>query len=1102
MTSETSPQPSTVRRPKAPTARNLADSFCIAGIGASAGGLAPICEFFEAMPGDGGIAFVVVQHLSSDQKSQAAEIIGRHAKMPVQQAGEGMQLKPGHIYTIPADTYPSIHGGRLHLGVPENRRGPHLPIDRFFSSLGDDQHERAIGIVLSGCGGDGSQGLENIVRNGGIVVAQAPETCEFDDMPRNAIATGCVTHVQAVGEMPANLLAHARQVAESAPRRRETAREDSAAIGEILGAIKSLRGYSFGGYKRNTLLRRTRRRMELRSLPSFESYVALLKRDAREVEALFKDLLIGVTEFFRDAEAWRLVASDIVAPLVEAKAEGEPIRVWVAGCSTGEEAYSIAILLMERLRETEKHCAVQIFATDTNEDALEHGRRGRYPASIAEQVPDELRRRYFVEDHAGGHYLVTRKLRDALVFGKQNLLHDPPFSGIDLICCRNLLIYLDRESQDKVIATFHYSLHPGGYLFLGNAETIGHYDDAFKPLSNKWRMFRHAGKLTASRLQSMFRDNREAPAPPMPATANGDALLPSRLASLTQQLILERFTPAAVLINAGFETLYYSGPTENYLQMPRGTPTNDLLAHIRDGLRSRLRSAVREAIERNACVVVDNARVWRGGTFEPVKFSVAPADSGDEDIDHQLFLVVFEEMPRAPLRDADDHIVGQLESELQATREDLQSTIEQLETSNERLKISNEEIVSINEELHSINGELEKSKSELQSLNGELKLVNRQLQGKVRELESSHASIRCVLASSEIASICIGRDYLIKWFTPGMSAIFPIREADIGRSLTDFSADNFGVALVDEIRAVLDTLTPKQRELRAPNGNWFLRRTLPFRSEGEQVDGVVINYIDISEAKERAESIASAQRSMAESLEKQVRERTAQLRTLMAELTLTEERERRILAQDLHDGLGQALAIVKIKLTSLEDSERRGALKLALKEIEELIDQSNRSVRSLMQQLNPPVLETLGLIPALEWLTEEMERSYGLAVRIDVEGKPPTLKEPARTTTFRVMRELLINVAKHAGTNFAEINCQHSDEGQLTISVTDQGKGFDYEEARDNGRIESRFGLLSARDRIEFIGGRMNVDTKPGYGTTISISFPEESMENLPEGKT
>jgi two-component system CheB/CheR fusion protein len=411
--------------------------------------------------------------------------------------------------------------------------------------------------------------------------------------------------------------------------------------------------------------------------------------------------------------------------------------------------------------------------------------------------------------------------------------------------------------------------------------------------------------------------------------------------------------------------------------------------------------------------------------------------------------------------------------------------------------VSNEEVVSINEELQSINEELESSKEELQSLNEELTTVNQQLQIKVADLEMSNSDITNLLSSSQIATICIDREYKIKWFSPSMKDIGNIIASDVGRPITDFATTGLGGNLIDDAERVLTTLASKQRELMSPDERWYLRRVVPYRSENSNdIGGVVITYTDISEAKQTAQAAVDAQRTMAATLEERVRERTVQLRTLTAELALTEERERRVLARDLHDDLGQVLAIIKIKLTSLGGSERRGVLKEPLQEVETLIDQANRSVRTLMLQLYPPALQTLGIVAALEWLGEEMERLYGLAVRIDKENDLPPLVEPARTTIFRAIRELLINVAKHAKTNIAQINCKLVPDNRISISVTDQGLGFDYQQALSNPANDCGFGLISVRERIEFIGGEMNVDSMPGYGTTITIIFPAIHTQN------
>lgn len=1087
------PQPGTGNEPESePEIAPAASGFCIAGIGASAGGLEAICEFFAAMPADSGIAFVIIQHLFPTQKSLAAEIIGKHTAISAMPAEEGLRVEPDHIYTVPPNTYPSLRDGLLHLDEPKNKIGPRLPIDHFFASLGQDQQQRAIGIVLSGSGSDGSLGLKWIEANGGIVLAQAPESAQFDSMPLSAIATGLVHRVLPVAEMPAALAAYAHHVYVREGGAREGPDAAQGALEAILNLLERRRGKDFSGYRRHTISRRVWRRMGLRAIDSLADYAALLNSDVTEIDALVKDLLVGVTEFFRDAEAWQALKTSVVAPLVDAKQAGDTIRVWVPGCSTGEEAYTIAILILEQLRAAEKRCHLLVFATDTSDEALQFGRLGHYPAGISTRIDAELLRRYFIESIGDHKYQVGKTLRNVVVFGQQNLMSDPPFSRVDLICCRNLLIQLESDIQKQIIALFRFSLLPGGCLFLGTSESLSKYAEMFSPISKKWRIYRQIGSYTPGEACIPLRRPGKALAAleqPMPQ-AQTLSLRPAQLSRITQQLLLAKFSPAAVLVNARFETLYFSGPIENYLQMPPGVPSQDLLTQARDGLRSRLRDALRQAIGSGATVVVDDARVRRNNGFHPVRLSVMPAQHVG-----MLYLIVFEDRAKsASIEPSGDEsvVVRQLEEELRATKDDLQNSVERLETSNEELKVSHEEVVSVNEELQSINEELESSKEELQSLNEELTTVNQQLQMRVADLETSNADINNLLASSQIATLCLDRENHIRWFSPSMKAISNIIAGDIGRPITDFSTNGLGGNLVDDAASVLETLVPVQRELMSPDDLWYLRRVVPYRSDNDHIGGVVITYTNITEAKRAAQAAVAAQRAMAASLEDRVRERTAQLRMLTAELALTEERERRVLARDLHDDLGQVLAIVKIKLTSLEESERRGALKGPLQEIETLIDQANRSARSLMLQLSPPTLQTLGLFAALEWLGDEMERIYGLTVHIDKEGELPRLEEPARTTIFRAIRELLINVAKHAETDAAQINCHQNADGQLSISVTDQGLGFDYQHALSNQAKDSGFGLISARERIEFIGGEMTVDTMPGYGTTITIVFPAD----------
>ncbi len=1064
---------------------------CVAAIGASAGGFDAIRTFFDTMPADSGIAFVVIQHLHPTQKSLAAELFGKRTSMPVVQIEDGMRVESNHVYTVPPNTYPSIHQGVLRLAVPKQLHGPRLPIDHFFASLGEDQHERAIGIVLSGSGSDGALGVKSIGANGGIVLAQDPEMAQFDGMPQSAIASGMVNYILPVTKMPEVLVGYARHpYVAGAMQPRTVAQSEEMALGSVLGLIRGRRGHSFAGYKQSTLMRRVQRRMGLRSIENWADYIAVLKKNPTEIDALFKDLLIGVTEFFRDPDAWNILEAEVITPLVETKRRGEPIRVWVPGCATGEEAYVLAMLLLEKLKQTGKRCPVQVFATDTNEDTLQVGRNGVYPAGVATRISPERMRRFFIEATDNHHYQVARELRESVVFGAQNLVTDPPFSRLDLISCRNLLIYLEPDIQKKIIGLFQYALRPGGYMFLGSAETIGERGDSFKPISKKWRIYQRSGASSHQHLELAL-GAQAVQAGGTAAAVKRSAPRTLQLASRAQQLLLDRFVPAAVLVNHRNEIVYFCGPVEDYLLRPRGAPTQDLLAQARDGLRSGLRGALREAAAREATVSKSRARVKRDGGFAPVRLTVTPAGTDGEGA--RLLLVVFQDeakaAPGSEPKGGDSDLVRQLGDELRATKDDLQSSIERMDTSNEELKVSHEEVVSMNEELQSINEELESSKEELQSLNEELSTVNQQLQSKVVELENANADLKNLLASSEIATICIDREFRIRWFTPAMKKVFNVMDTDVGRPISDFAAALSGGALLDHAASVLKKLTPLQRELQLEDGRWYLRRVTPYRGENERIDGIVVTFTDITEARLSAETAVASQRKMNESLEQKVRERTVQLRALTVELSLAEERERRSLAQDLHDDLGQVLAIIKHRLTALHGHKRGADLAGELRAIEDLIDKANKSMRTLAFELSPPVLHTLGLIPALEWLTEEIERVYGLKVRLSDDGAPKPLDEPSRSTLFRAVRELLINVAKHAGARLAEVTSLRSDN-RLTLAVNDDGGGFDYQKALQAAPGEGGLGLVGLRERIEFIGGEMHVDSGPNDGTTVTLIAP------------
>jgi two-component system CheB/CheR fusion protein len=1079
---------------------------CIAGIGASAGGLEAITQFLKAMPADSGMAFVIVQHFDPASKSMATELYARRTEMTVVEAVDGAALEANHVYTIPPNKEPAIKDGRFRLtDIPSRTQsivGPRLPIDHFFRSLADDQQEKAIAIVCSGTGCDGTLGLKSVKECGGVVLVQQPETAQFDGMPRSAIASGLVDYVALLEQMPEILQGYAHhrypQSGNAASVDALESAIDSETLGKIFELIQQQQRYTFVGYKQKTMRRRVHRRMGLRHVDTGDGYIALLRSDPAEVTALFKDLLIGVTEFFRDAEAWQALEREVIEPLVKSKTTDEAIRVWIAGTSTGEEAYTFAMLLLEHVKAAGKRCPVHVFATDTNADALAVARAGSYPASIAAQIDPKYLERYFSFIRADDQYQVSAQLRGVVVFGLQNIFSDPPFSRVDAVSCRNLLIYLDVELQKKAILLFHFALRPNGYLFLGGAETIGSREDLFTGLSKKWRIYRRIGTTPHKQLDVRFA--------PISTKHGGAATLPVRpLAALTpiavmaQQLILDRFAPAAVLVNSKYEAVYFCGPTENFLSMPKGAPTQDLISLAREGLRSRLRGALRQAALSDSSVTVNDARVKRNDSYVAVRLTVTPASVTEEH--GHLLLVVFEEEREIvtinPEGANELALLKQLEDELQVTKDDLQNSIERLEISNEELKISNEEVVSVNEELQSINEELESSKEELQSLNEELNTVNQQLQSKVSELETANNDLKNLISSSEIATLCLDRNFHIKWFTPALRWVFNLVPTDVGRPISDFSSTISGADLVRDAKAVLEKMESQHKELAAGNERWFLQRILPYRADHEAVDGVIVTFSDISESKRAAEKALAEREEMLKSLEQRVEQRTVELRSLAFELTKSEERERRAVALDLHDGLGQTLAIAKIKLSNLQNEQDPRQILKAIAEVEKLIDESNQSVRSLSAQLSPAVLYDLGLVRALEWLADEMLRNHGLSCHIEDDGKSKSIDPAVRAILFRAVRELLINVVKHADVKTVRVDIGIVEQlakqrnRSIMITIADNGKGFDPQAVTTS--VHGGFGLLNIRERLAYIGGSAEVVSAPGTGTRVTLIAPMQS---------
>ena len=801
----------------------------VAGIGGSAGGLKSLKQFFAGLSPGHGVAYVLIQHPDPSHKALIPRQLRGYTALPVVQATDGMEVLADRIHVMPTGKFLNITGCRLTLQEPVDCNGLRMPIDHFFCSLAVDQKRRGCGIVLSGAGSDGTIGLSEIKAAGGRTLAEDPKSAENPEMPRSAIEAAFVDEILPAGAMGGAIVAAARHVADETRNEPAESPEFDAGLRTILEMLRAKAGHDFRCYKPSTLVRRIRRRMTLGKISTFSDYVGFLGEHSEEVGLLQKDLLIGVTEFFRQPQAWEVLEEKVVAPLVKDCRPKAEIRVWVPGCSTGKEAYSLAMLLTEQVERSGKEVRIQIFATDSDPGALAIARRGAYPKEeIGENVSAERLKRFFTPKD--GSCQVIKSIREQVVFAPQNLTADPPFSRMDLISCRNLLIYLDQQVQKKIIALFHFALKEGGHLFLGNAETIGDREDLFDPVSKKWRIYRRIGVGRPVGVEIPVRPAGEPPAtgkPSVAATWGEPGRTPTSRVSLTsaaQQILLDRFAPACVMIDRKLQVLYVHGPVENYLTFPAGELTTRVVDMAREGLRARLRGAISKCLEAGKPVSI-TARVRRGSiglaTGEvksvSIKATVSPLRH-PRDTDG-LLLVTFEDYrvsaARSGRKAGEGSGVREFEDELKVMREELQSTIEQMESSNDQLKASNEEVTATNEELQSANEEMETSKEELQSLNEELNTINARLQEKVDELEVTNNDVVNLLSSTSIATVFLDKELKVRRYTPASTRLFSLIPTDVGRPIVDVLRRFSDETLLDEAHKVLADLMPLVREVQA-----------------------------------------------------------------------------------------------------------------------------------------------------------------------------------------------------------------------------------------------------------------------------------------------
>ena len=838
--------------------------FTVVGIGASAGGVEAFVEFFDAMPADTGMAFVLVQHLPPQRESLMADILSKHTRMPVHQVEDGQLVRPNHVYVIRPGNTLTIRFGKLHLGEPVEARGHQRPVDDFFRSLAEEQRERAVCVILSGMGSNGTAGCQMVKAVGGVCVAQDPDQAKYPSMPRALIDAGWADFVLRAQDMPEVLSRYANHAYAKGTKSSEVlARRDQKHIADILAVLRTRTRHDFTGYKKPTVVRRVQRRMGLNQVTLFADYTKLLRQTPSEASGLVDDLLIHVTGFFRDPDAWDAMREKVIAPLVASRADDKGIRCWITACSSGEEAYTLGMLLLEAAEAAGKSFDIKIFATDMAERSLVHARAGIYPGGIESEMPPERLERFFEKDDSV--YRVRRALREIVVFAPQNVLQDPPFSRMDIVSCRNLLIYLEPEVQRRVLNLLHFALVEGGALFLGSSETTAGADDLFDPIDKRARLFRRVGPTRHGQF--------EFPTPtgfalttllggvgagrPGESERGEPRVARASIAQMTQRALVERYTPPSIVVDRQFRIVYFHGRTEPFLDQPRGEPTRDLLTLARDSVRGPIRLALHAAVERQEPQAARDGVIETDTGPKRVTVRAAPLEVGPNNV---YYLVSFDEAPEprpVPAAAGGEPGSEQLQQELARTREDLQSTIEALQATNEEMKAANEEVTSVNEELQSTNEELETSKEELQSLNEELTTVNAQLQVKMEEAQATSNDLTSLLGSTDIAVIFLDPQFRIRRFTPAVKDLVELIAADVGRPLKDLNRKFRDADLLGDAQRVLERLVTVEREIASDSGRFYARRTLPYRTSDDRIAGVVVTFVDIT-ARRAAEAAVRA----------------------------------------------------------------------------------------------------------------------------------------------------------------------------------------------------------------------------------------------------
>jgi len=875
------------------TASATTDSFPIIGIGASAGGFEALEQFMSRVPEESGMAFVIIQHLDPTRKGLMPELLQRTTHMKVMQVRDLTPVRANRVYVIPPNKDMSILHGVFHLFEPAAKRGQRLPIDFFLRSLALDQQQNAIGVILSGMGSDGTAGLRDIKEKGGLVVAQEPSYAKFDSMPRSAIDAGLADIVAPTEELPGRIAAYLERVHHQLVPAADLESSLRGSLEKILILMRARTGHDFSYYKKNTLNRRIERRMGIHQIDKIGSYVRFLNENPEELDLLFKELLIGVTGFFRDPQVWQLLREKTLPKLL-ASHPTRLLRAWVAGCSTGEEAYTLAIVFREAVEKLApgKSPKLQIFATDLDRDAIDKARRGVFADKISEDLTPEQLRRYFTKEEGG--YRVRAEIREMVIFSPHSLILDPPFTKLDLLSCRNLLIYLAPEIQKKLFPLFHYSLNSDGILLLGNAETIGQFTGLFATVSGKSRIYRRL--VAAVRTEPVEFPSSFAPG----LSAASDALEARKpylnLQAQAEQLMLRRYAPPSVLVNESGNIIHISGKTGKYLEPAAGKANLNIFAMARDGLRHDLTSGFQQALRQTGPVTLRGLSIGTNGGRQHADVIIERLEETEPLAG--LVMIVFcdtaapveTKTPPPPSKGGANHPrLKELEEELRQNRAELHNTREQMQTSQEELRSTNEELQSTNEEMQSTNEELTTSKEEMQSLNEELQTVNAELQGRLDELSMANNDMKNLLNSTEVATLFLDKELKIRRFTSETTKIIKLIASDVGRAITDLASELLYPELCDDVRVVLDKLGSVEKPIRTRDGRWFSVRIMPYRTLDDRIDGVVITFWDITESK----TLEAKLQEMQLALENRLAGKSTELNKAKSELKAERSRARK-----------------------------------------------------------------------------------------------------------------------------------------------------------------------------------------------------------------